>query len=56
MDALSPLKIMERGYNVAYDNSGKLIASINQVKPKDHIELNLADGKVEAEIIAVKER
>jgi exodeoxyribonuclease VII large subunit len=56
MDALSPLKIMERGYNVAYDNSGKLIASIKQVKPKDHIELNLADGKVEAEIIAVKER
>ncbi|MEQ2465898.1 exodeoxyribonuclease VII large subunit [Niallia hominis] len=56
MDALSPLKIMERGYNVAYDHHGKLIASIKQVKPKDQIELNLADGMVEAEIIAVKER
>lgn len=56
MDALSPLKIMERGYNVAYDQNGKLIASIKQVKPTDHIELNLADGTVEAEIIEVKER
>ena len=56
MDALSPLKIMERGYNVAYDSNGKLIATIKQVQPKDQIELNLADGTIEAEIIAVKER
>ncbi|MEM5592356.1 exodeoxyribonuclease VII large subunit [Niallia circulans] len=56
MDALSPLKIMERGYNVAYDQNGKLIASIKQVKPKEHIELNLADGTVEAEIMEIKER
>jgi len=56
LDALSPLKIMERGYNVAYDDSGRLLSSVEQVKPHDHIEINFSDGKVEAEIITIKER
>jgi len=47
---------MERGYNVAYDDSGRLLSSVEQVKPHDHIEINFSDGKVEAEIITIKER
>ena len=56
LDALSPLRIMERGYNVAYDDNGKLLSSVEQVKPHDQIEINFSDGKVEAEIIKIKER
>ncbi|RVT65283.1 exodeoxyribonuclease VII large subunit [Niallia taxi] len=55
MDALSPLKIMERGYNLAYSPEGKLISSINQVKKDEQIELRLSDGTVEARVTSIKE-
>lgn len=55
MDALSPLKIMERGYNLAYSPEGKLISSINQVKKDEQIELRLSDGTVEARVASIKE-
>ncbi|MGG0740102.1 exodeoxyribonuclease VII large subunit [Niallia taxi] len=55
MDALSPLKIMERGYNLAYSPEGKLISSINQVKEDEQIELRLSDGTVEARVTSIKE-
>ncbi|MGP7816193.1 exodeoxyribonuclease VII large subunit [Niallia sp. 01092] len=55
MDALSPLKIMERGYNVAYLKGGTLISSVHQVKENDTIEVKLADGSVDAKVISIKE-
>ncbi|WP_445493142.1 exodeoxyribonuclease VII large subunit [Niallia sp. 03133] len=55
MDALSPLKIMERGYNLAYLKDGKLISSIHQVKENDTIELQLANGSVDAKVTSIKE-
>ncbi|TRZ37634.1 exodeoxyribonuclease VII large subunit [Niallia circulans] len=55
MDALSPLKIMERGYNLAYSPEGKLISSIKQVKEDEQIELRLSDGTVEARVTSIKE-
>jgi exodeoxyribonuclease VII large subunit len=55
IDALSPLKIMERGYNLTYAKDGKLISSIHQVKQTDRIEVRLSDGSVEAEVILIKE-
>ena len=55
MDALSPLKIMERGYNLAYSPEGKLISSVKQVNENEQIELRLSDGTVEARVTSIKE-
>ncbi len=55
MDALSPLKIMERGYNLAYSPEGKLISSVKQVQENEQIELRLSDGTVEARVTSIKE-
>ncbi|MEK4668360.1 exodeoxyribonuclease VII large subunit [Niallia sp. FSL R7-0271] len=55
MDALSPLKIMERGYNLAYSAEGKLISSIKQVTENEKIELRLSDGTVKAQVTSIKE-
>lgn len=56
MDALSPLKILERGYSVAYDENGNILSNVQQIKPKDQVEIHFSDGKVQAEIISIKER
>lgn len=55
IDALSPLKIMDRGYNLTYSKEGKLISSTKQVDKGDNIEVKLADGTIEAQVISIKE-
>ncbi|AQQ53024.1 exodeoxyribonuclease VII large subunit [Planococcus lenghuensis] len=49
LDALSPLKIMDRGYSITYlDN--ELIKSADQAKPGDELEIRLHDGSLKAEV------
>jgi exodeoxyribonuclease VII large subunit len=43
LDALSPLKVLQRGYAVV-EKAGKVITSIKKLKPKDQLELTFADG------------
>ncbi|OXS52405.1 exodeoxyribonuclease VII large subunit [Cohnella sp. CIP 111063] len=51
LDALSPLKVMARGYSLAYDEQEqKLIRSVNEVQPGDLIRLRLTDGKLDCQI------
>jgi len=51
LDALSPLKVMARGYSLAYDEQEKkLIRSINEVQPGDLLHLRLTDGKLVCQI------
>jgi exodeoxyribonuclease VII large subunit len=51
LDALSPLKVMGRGYSLAYDEREKtLIRSINEVQPGDLIHVRLADGKLDCQV------
>jgi len=56
LDALSPLKVMGRGYSLAYDESEKkLIRSINEVQPGDLIHVRLSDGKLDCQIWGIQE-
>jgi len=55
LDALSPLKVMERGYSVVY-HGDKLIKSVNQVKKSDKINVEMQDGHVKCEVIGIEER
>ncbi|SFL68433.1 exodeoxyribonuclease VII large subunit [Salibacterium qingdaonense] len=45
---LSPLDIMERGYHVAYTETGSLLTSISQLESGDDITVYLRDGQIEA--------
>ncbi|GIO11803.1 exodeoxyribonuclease 7 large subunit [Cohnella xylanilytica] len=51
LDALSPLKVMARGYSLAYDEEEKkLIRSIGEVQPGDLIKVRLADGRLDCQV------
>lgn len=43
LDALSPLKVLSRGYSVA-EKDGKVITSVNSVEINDNFNLKLSDG------------
>ncbi len=45
LDALSPLKVMQRGFAYAQDDAGDVVSDIDQLKLKDHLTLRLANGK-----------
>lgn len=53
LDALSPLKVFERGYSVAYCKD-KVLKSVKQVENNDMIKLVLNDGKVEAQVKGIE--
>lgn len=46
LEALSPLKILARGYALALDGSGKPVFSVHDVKEEDRIDVLLKDGRL----------
>jgi len=46
LDALSPLGVLQRGYAIAQDASGKLVSDAATVKPGDEVTVRLAKGKL----------
>jgi len=46
LDALSPLGVLQRGYAIAQDASGKLVRDAAMVKPGDAVSVRLAKGKL----------
>lgn len=44
LDALSPLKVLGRGYAIAYADGGVIISSFAQVETGDALHLRLSDG------------
>jgi len=48
--ALSPLAILERGYALVFDSSGKLVKSSAQVDAGDEISATLAQGSITARV------
>jgi exodeoxyribonuclease VII large subunit len=53
LQALSPLAILERGYALVFDSSGKLIKEADAVRAGDDISARVAKGEIRA---VVKER
>src|SRR5580692_2863403 len=54
LDERSPLKILERGYAIAYDGSGKVLRSPDQVSLGDDISVRLARGELGAAVRSKK--
>ncbi|MFK7697186.1 exodeoxyribonuclease VII large subunit [Paenibacillus sp. HJGM_3] len=56
LDALSPLKVMSRGYSLVYDEKEKrLLKSINQVQLGDMVKITLTDGKLDCHVWGMEE-
>lgn len=56
LDALSPLKVMQRGYSLVYDEKEKaIIKSIKQLQPGDPIKVRLTDGKLDCQVWSMEE-
>ena len=50
LKALSPVAILERGYALVFDSSGKLVKDSSQVNSGDEISVKLARGKITARV------
>lgn len=50
LDALSPLKVLERGYAVARDSSGAVLRRVEQFTPGLTFRLRVTDGDVPAQV------
>lgn len=55
LDALSPLKVMARGYSLVYDSKeGRLIKSAEQIAAGDEVQVKLADGQLTCYVQSVE--
>ena len=48
LDAMSPLKVLARGYSMASDGQGTLLRSVKQIKPGDRLTVRFVDGSAAA--------
>ena len=50
LDAMSPLKVLSRGYAMAQTDSGAVLKSVEQVTAGDNVTLRLSDGRIHASV------
>jgi len=55
LDAMSPLKVMSRGYAIMQTPGGEVVRSVKQLSIGDALHITLADGNVSASIHEIKE-
>ncbi|WP_096188474.1 exodeoxyribonuclease VII large subunit [Evansella halocellulosilytica] len=56
LQVLSPLRVMERGYSLAYKDDDKLIKSIHDTSTYDHISIQLQDGLLDCQVNGKQEK
>ncbi len=56
LDAMSPLKVLTRGYAMTQKEDGSLLRSVKDVKLQDSVTISLADGVLSAQVTDIKER
>lgn len=55
LDALSPLKVLIRGYAMVNSQDGQLIRSVKQIDTGDSVSIRVSDGNVNATITHIEE-
>ena len=55
LDAMSPRKVLTRGYAMAQTESGEVVRSVSQVRSGDQISVSFSDGSLLATVTDVKE-
>ena len=55
LDAMSPLKVLSRGYAMVQTEDGEILRSVSQIEAGDRISVSLGDGQIRAEVLNKKE-
>lgn len=55
LDAMSPLKVLSRGYAMAQTQEGTVLRSVKQVNAGDEIGIRVGDGSLSATVTDIKE-
>ncbi len=55
LDAMSPLKVLTRGYAMSHTQNGTLLRSVKQVNAGDTVSISVSDGSIIASVLDVKE-
>ncbi|MBU7007659.1 exodeoxyribonuclease VII large subunit [Phosphitispora fastidiosa] len=55
LDDLSPLATMKRGYSICRDPGGRVVNSVNGVRPGDTVEVIVTDGSADCVVKNIKE-
>ena len=50
LDAMSPLKVLARGFSIAETESGNVVKSVSDVKSGDKIAVKVADGRIDCTV------
>ena len=53
LHALSPLRVLDRGYSLAFDESGALIRSAAQLQPGSALRTRFAEGEAKSRVTEV---
>ncbi|MBU8907734.1 exodeoxyribonuclease VII large subunit [Desertibacillus haloalkaliphilus] len=56
LNVLSPLRVMERGYSLAYTEDGTLVKSTEQVAVGEFVDVRLKDGTLACEVKQIEEK
>jgi exodeoxyribonuclease VII large subunit len=54
LDALSPLRVLARGYAVAFDERGHALLRADQVQPGERLRVRLHDGELDASVLTTR--
>ena len=54
LDAMSPMKVLTRGYAMVAKEDGTIVRSVRDVKPRDPIAVRVSDGTIVASVIGGK--
>ena len=55
LDAMSPLKVLSRGYAMLQTDDGNVLKSVQQVHCGDHLHISLSDGRLHAAVTELEE-
>ena len=55
LEAMSPLKVLCRGYSMVSREDGTIVTGVNQVSPGDNIIIRASDGSITAQVTKTKE-
>ena len=55
LDAMSPLKVLTRGYSMAQTSAGEVLRSVHQVELRERVSIRLTDGILSATVMDKKE-
>lgn len=55
LDAMSPLKVLSRGYAMVQSDNGTVIRTVQQVLPQDSVRISISDGVISATVQNIRE-